>query len=111
MYMGLSQTMYRNVEHLAPDVNPAATVKMNNLSLRHCTSSYAVDRINGKIYAITMEGWILIPEKASIIPFPSVTPIPGYQRSYARVHDSAINATSVTDAPTAAESTHADFLR
>ena len=32
-----------------------------------------INRVNGKIYAITVEGWILILDKPSITPFPAVT--------------------------------------
>ena len=55
---------------------------MSNLALRHLTYSYAGDRRNGKMYAISMGGWILIPDGASVVPFPTATTIAGYSASH-----------------------------
>ena len=48
---------------------------MGNLSLKYSSYSYAIDRVNGKMYTITVGGWILVQEKGSVLPFPSVSPV------------------------------------
>ena len=42
-----------NAEHLIPDGNAAAFMEINNVFWRYSTYSYAVDRVNEQIYAIT----------------------------------------------------------
>ena len=59
----LSQKMYRKAEHLTPDGNPAAILEMKNLTLRYSTHTHAINRVNGKVYAIKVREWILIPGK------------------------------------------------
>ena len=102
--------MYKNAEDLTPEGNPVAIVEQNNLSLLYSTYSYAVDRVNGKMYAITVGGWHLIPEKVSLTPFSSVTLEAGCKISLAQFCDSAVKVGDVVDMSPAAESTRAPIV-
>ena len=62
---------------LTCDGNPAIIVEMGNLSLKYSSYYYAIDRVNGKVYTITVGGWILVQGNASVPPFPSVSPVAG----------------------------------
>ena len=53
---------------MSADNNPMVLVELNNLSVRYGTSIYAVDQINGTMYGKFSMGYIIIPEKATIIP-------------------------------------------
>ena len=64
MNMKESQTMYRKDENLTPESSPAVIVELTNLSLKDSTHSYVIDRVNGKMHAITVEALPLNPEKS-----------------------------------------------
>ena len=49
---------------------------------------YAVDRMNGKMYAITMRHWIAILERASLAHFSLEIPYAGTHKTQSSMHDS-----------------------
>ena len=55
-------------DSLSADNNPMVLVELNNLSYKYGTSIYAVDHINGTMYGKFSIGYMMIPEKATIIP-------------------------------------------
>ena len=55
------------LDSLSADNNPMVLVELNNLSYRHGTSIYAVDRVNGTMYGKFSIGYRMIPEKATVI--------------------------------------------
>ena len=82
-----SQTMCRDAEWLTADGNPAVIIKMNILFLQYSTYLYAIDRVN----ATTVGGCYLIPKKASVAHFSSITPVAGSQRFHVKLSDLAAN--------------------
>ena len=55
-------------DSLSADNNLMVLVELNNLSYRHGTSIYAVDRVNGTMYGKFIVGYRMILEKAMVIP-------------------------------------------
>ena len=56
------------LDSLSTDNNPMVLVELKNLSYQYGTSVYAVDRVNGTMYAKFSVGYKIIPEKAMVIP-------------------------------------------
>ena len=54
-----------------PEGNTAAIVDGDELSWCYSAKTNVVDQVNGKIYVITMKGWIAIPERGC--PTPSIS--------------------------------------
>ena len=64
----ISDHFHGYLDSLSADKNPMVLVELNNLSYRHGTSIYAVDRVNGTMYGKFSVGYRMIPEKATVIP-------------------------------------------
>ena len=46
-------------------------METSNIDMMYSMYYQAIDRGNGKMYTITVGGWILIPEKTGVNPFPT----------------------------------------
>ena len=79
----ISDCFHGYPDSLSADHNPMVLVELNNLSHRHGTSIYAVDRVNGTMYCKFNVGYRMIPEKATVIPqYHHTSVIDEYESAY-----------------------------
>ena len=78
----LPQMHWQTLTRVSADGNLVAVIAMQNLVICHLIDTYAVDRQNGKIYAICSTRWCLILEQTKPYPFivlPPPTSVPWMQ--------------------------------
>ena len=71
----ISDQFCRYSESLSADINPMVMVELKGLSYQYRTFIYAVDRVNGTMYAKFSVGYRIIHEKATVIPQFQQTPL------------------------------------
>ena len=71
--------------------NTATIVEMNNVSWCYYAKTYAVDHINGRMYAITIKGCIAIPKWTSLTPFPVEMSLAGSHQTQTTMWDSTVS--------------------